>query len=118
MKALHPAFAKEELEILNRLVSAYLDIAEVNALRAAGARGRGATAYVTLMPCAHFGKTPPCTRALIAAGILYLLGSGPVKGFAATLGIGILTSVFTAFVVTRWLTVMWIKTFKTKKLSV
>ncbi|MBA3069809.1 MAG: protein translocase subunit SecD [Hyphomonas sp.] len=55
---------------------------------------------------------------LIAAAILYLLGSGPVKGFAATLGIGILTSVFTAFVVTRWLTVMWIKTFKTKKLSV
>jgi protein-export membrane protein SecD len=55
---------------------------------------------------------------LIAAAILYLLGSGPVKGFAATLGIGILTSVFTAFVVTRWLTVVWIKTFKTKKLSV
>jgi protein-export SecD/SecF family membrane protein len=55
---------------------------------------------------------------LIAAAILYLLGSGPVKGFAATLGVGILTSVFTAFVVTRWLTVVWIKTFKTKKLSV
>jgi protein-export membrane protein SecD len=55
---------------------------------------------------------------LIAATILYLLGSGPVKGFAATLGIGIVTSVFTAFVVTRWLTVAWIKTFKVKKLSV
>lgn len=55
---------------------------------------------------------------LIAAAILYLLGSGPVKGFAATLGVGILTSVFTAFVVTRWLTVMWVKTFNTKKLAV
>jgi preprotein translocase subunit SecD len=54
----------------------------------------------------------------IAAAILYLLGSGPVKGFAATLGIGIVTSVFTAFVVTRWLTVMWIKAFRPKKLSV
>lgn len=55
---------------------------------------------------------------LIAAAILYLLGSGPVKGFAATLAIGIVTSVFTAFVVTRWLTVAWIKAFRPKKLSV
>ncbi len=55
---------------------------------------------------------------LIAAAILYLLGSGPVKGFAATLGIGIITSVFTAFVVTRWLTVMYIKAFRPKKLAV
>ncbi|MDP3457676.1 MAG: protein translocase subunit SecD, partial [Hyphomonas sp.] len=55
---------------------------------------------------------------LIAAAILYLLGSGPVKGFAATLGIGIITSVFTAFVVTRWLTVMWVKAFRPKTLAV
>ena len=45
------------------------DHAEVEALRAAGARARGATAYVTLEPCCHTGKTPPCTRALVAAGI-------------------------------------------------
>lgn len=43
--------------------------AEVNALRAAGERARGATAYVTLEPCNHTGKTPPCTRALVDAGV-------------------------------------------------
>ena len=43
--------------------------AEVEALRAAGEAARGATAYVTLEPCAHHGKTPPCTGALIEAGV-------------------------------------------------
>jgi len=43
--------------------------AEVVALEAAGPRARGATAYVTLEPCCHQGRTPPCTEALIRAGI-------------------------------------------------
>jgi len=43
--------------------------AEIVALAAAGEQARGATAYVTLEPCAHTGRTGPCTQALIAAGI-------------------------------------------------
>ncbi len=43
--------------------------AETEALRRAGAAAKGATAYVSLEPCCHHGKTPPCTDALIAAGV-------------------------------------------------
>ena len=43
--------------------------AEDVALRAAGRRARGATLYLTLEPCNHYGRTPPCTDAVLAAGV-------------------------------------------------
>jgi diaminohydroxyphosphoribosylaminopyrimidine deaminase/5-amino-6-(5-phosphoribosylamino)uracil reductase len=43
--------------------------AEVNAIKEAGSRARGATLYVTLEPCDHFGRTPPCTGAIVRSGI-------------------------------------------------
>jgi diaminohydroxyphosphoribosylaminopyrimidine deaminase / 5-amino-6-(5-phosphoribosylamino)uracil reductase len=49
--------------------------AETEALRAAGARARGGTVYVTLEPCSHHGETPPCADALINAGVKRVVAS-------------------------------------------
>ncbi len=70
--------------------------AEAMALAAAGAQARGATAYVTLEPCAHVGATPPCADALIAAGVARVVA--PIedpdprvdgRGFAALRAAGV-----------------------------
>ena len=61
--------------------------AEVGALAAAGKKARGATLYVTLEPCAHWGKTPPCVDAIIGAGIARVVcasrDSSPTAGGGA-----------------------------------
>ncbi len=61
--------------------------AEIAALNAAGDAARGATVYVTLMPCAHCGKTPPCTQALIRAGVARVVAAvedpNPISGNGA-----------------------------------
>ena len=49
--------------------------AEVDALNQAGEASRGATAYVTLEPCSHFGKSPPCADALIKAGVVKVVSA-------------------------------------------
>jgi diaminohydroxyphosphoribosylaminopyrimidine deaminase/5-amino-6-(5-phosphoribosylamino)uracil reductase len=74
--------------------------AEIHALHIAGERARGATLYVTLEPCNHHGRTPPCTEALIAAGIaeahMAMLDPNPIvngKGRARLEQAGIMTHV-------------------------
>src|SRR3954452_22757278 len=65
--------------------------AEVNALREAGDAARGATLYVSLEPCCHDGKTPPCTDAIVEAGIgRVVVASDDPTEKAAGRGLGIL----------------------------
>lgn len=53
---------------------------------------------------------------LIAALVLFFLGSGPVRGFAVTLSVGVITTIFTAFTMTRWLVSLWLRRTKQKHL--
>src|SRR5262245_7379752 len=62
--------------------------AEINALAAAGTTAQGATLYVTLEPCCHHGKTPPCTEALIGAGVARVVAA-QVDPFPRVAGGGI-----------------------------
>jgi preprotein translocase subunit SecD len=55
---------------------------------------------------------------LIAALILFQLGQGPVKGFAVALGVGIITSFFTAVMVTRLIVVTWLNTARPRRLTI
>src|SRR6185437_16250305 len=77
--------------------------AEVDALNQAGEAARGATAYVTLEPCSHFGKSPPCADALIAAGfLLRLLAGRPL--FHLKLATSLDGRIATASGESRWIT--------------
>ena len=76
------------------------DHAEVMALRAAGERARGATVYCTLEPCDRMGRTPPCTLALIGAGVARVIAAttdphlgADAPGLRALRAAGIATSV-------------------------
>lgn len=62
--------------------------AEVEALRVAGPRAQGATLYVTLEPCCHHGKTPPCTQAILAAGVARVVAA-VADSFPAVAGRGL-----------------------------
>lgn len=96
--------------------------AEVYALRQAGEKARGATAYVTLEPCAHYGRTPPCAKALCEAGVaeVYIACTDPNplvagKGIAMLHEAGIKTHVGLLQAKALWLNRGFFKRMRTGK---
>jgi len=71
-----------------RAGQAHAEVAALRAVQAVGASAQGATAWVTLEPCAHHGRTPPCTDALIAAGVSRVV-VGSIDPFPSVDGAGI-----------------------------
>ncbi len=71
------ALVVKDGRIVGRGVHRYADVkhAEVLALEEAGEQARGATLYTNLEPCCHYGRTPPCTEAIIRAGIVRVVAS-------------------------------------------
>ena len=53
-----------------------------------------------------------------AAAVLFMIGTGPVRGFAVTLGIGIITSLFTAFTMTRLIMAWWVRLVRPKAVPI
>jgi diaminohydroxyphosphoribosylaminopyrimidine deaminase / 5-amino-6-(5-phosphoribosylamino)uracil reductase len=96
--------------------------AEVEALRVAGPSAKGATAYVTLEPCCHHGKTPPCTDALIAAGVARVVcaqrdpfAAVSGRGFAALESAGIAVEVGLMEAEAKYLNAPFLKLVQTGK---
>lgn len=96
------------------------DHAEVEALRRAGKAATGATLYVTLEPCCHHGKTPPCTQAIIAAGVQRVVAAmaDPFpkvagEGIAALRAAGIAVEVGLLEAEARWLNAPFLKRIAT-----
>jgi diaminohydroxyphosphoribosylaminopyrimidine deaminase / 5-amino-6-(5-phosphoribosylamino)uracil reductase len=94
--------------------------AEVNALKRAGPNAKGATLYVTLEPCSHFGKTPPCTEAILRAGLKRVVAAvhDPFpavagRGIAQLKAAGVEVAVNVATTRARWQNAPYFKLLRT-----